>query len=247
MHQIQCSEVWGGIKNEDVDACSRCVTISLYSSACDGGKGGDIYYVSVCAADAVTRIAIADVVGHGAQVSNVSQWLYESLRSHMSSPSGDCVLKDLNDLAIERGAEALTTASVIALCKPAESLFVSYAGHLPAMLRRRDDGRWTALPIERVDDSLRNLPLGIEPGIQFDERQVRAQSGDRILLYTDGVTETPNSKGQLFGQERLEDVLSDVGDASPYELKTAVLSELRRFSGGELRHDDVTLLAAEIA
>ena len=87
MHRIQCTEIWGGIKNQDADVCSRGLTASLYSSACEGGKGGDIYYLSVCGEDKLTRIAIADVVGHGEQVSAVSQWLYDTLQDRMNDPT----------------------------------------------------------------------------------------------------------------------------------------------------------------
>lgn len=113
MHRIQCSEVWGGIKNEDLDACSAVLTTSLFSSACDGGNGGDIYYVSVCQGDQLTRVAIADVVGHGEKVSQVSQWLYESLHERMNDGDGGQLLGHLNRLVIERGLEAMTTAATV--------------------------------------------------------------------------------------------------------------------------------------
>ena len=56
MRRLKCAEIWGGIKNTDLDVCSSGVTVSLYSSACDGGRGGDVYYFSVCGADRVTRL-----------------------------------------------------------------------------------------------------------------------------------------------------------------------------------------------
>ena len=68
MHRLQCAEIWGGIRNQDTDVCSAGITASLFSGACDGGKGGDIYYLSVCNSDMLTRIAIADVIGHGRAV-----------------------------------------------------------------------------------------------------------------------------------------------------------------------------------
>ena len=55
MHRIRCREMWGGITNEDVDACSAVPTASLFSSACDGRKGGDIHCLSACQGDQLTR------------------------------------------------------------------------------------------------------------------------------------------------------------------------------------------------
>ncbi len=63
--RVHCSEIWGGIRNFDNDVATRPVTTSLFSSSSSGRKGGDIYYFSVCDNDAIARIALADVSGHG--------------------------------------------------------------------------------------------------------------------------------------------------------------------------------------
>ncbi len=246
MYEIKCAEVWGGIKNEDLDACSKTMTVSLYSSACDSGKGGDIYYVGVCDKDLFTRIAVADVVGHGQAASSISQWLYNSLQAHMNSLKGNEVLIDLNRMATERGFQAMTTVAVVAVCKADDNAYFSYAGHHPVLLRRRDDVRWTPVRLDREGEGLVNLPLGVSADVTYTQRSLAVQSGDRLLLYTDGVIETPDSRGRLFGMERLGAVLEEVGTASLFELKSALLAALRRHSGGEFLHDDVTLMAVEV-
>ena len=111
MQKISCETIWGGIRNENIDICSSQVEASLYSSSATGGKGGDIYYMSVCGDDQVTRVALADVAGHGQTVSDISQWLYDSLEARMSSLDGNLILSDLNCLALERGISALTTSA----------------------------------------------------------------------------------------------------------------------------------------
>jgi sigma-B regulation protein RsbU (phosphoserine phosphatase) len=247
MYRIGCSEVWGGIKNEDLDACSAVMTISLYSSACDGGRGGDIYYLSVCQGDMLTRVALADVVGHGEKVADVSQWLYSSLRDRMNGGAGSDILADLNRLVVARGIDALTTAAVVSLHRPDLSLTFSYAGHHPMLMRQRDGkGQWDVKPLRSSQADVANLPLGVSLDTRYDQETLRVHSGDRVLLYTDGVTETPGGGRELFGEARLRAVLNEVGDESLAELKHAVLRELHEFSGGELVHDDVTLLAIEV-
>ena len=84
MYRIRCAEIWGGIGSRDEDVCSAGILASLYSNAYGGGEGGDIYYLSVCESDKLTRVAIADVAGHGAQVSDVSEWLFHILQAHMN-------------------------------------------------------------------------------------------------------------------------------------------------------------------
>ncbi len=79
MHTLHCTEIWGGTRDDNDDVVSGGVVASLYSGAADGGTGGDIYYVTVCQMDLLTRIALADVMGHGQAVAPISQWMFETL------------------------------------------------------------------------------------------------------------------------------------------------------------------------
>lgn len=81
--RLKCSGILGGIRNQDVEITAGKVIASIYSLACCGGKGGDIYYFGVCKGDLITRLAVADVVGHGEAVTELSQCVYESLKDHM--------------------------------------------------------------------------------------------------------------------------------------------------------------------
>ena len=82
--KLKCSGIWGGIRNVDMEITAGKVIGSIYSAACcAGGKGGDIYYFGVCKGDMITRVAIADVVGHGEAVTEVSQYVYGSLEAHI--------------------------------------------------------------------------------------------------------------------------------------------------------------------
>ncbi|MFC1829953.1 hypothetical protein ACFL0O_10115 [Thermodesulfobacteriota bacterium] len=81
--RLECKEIWGGIHDRDIEVSAGKVIASIYSAACCGGRGGDIYYFGVCKGDIITRLAIADVVGHGEAVSEVSRYVYDSLKAHM--------------------------------------------------------------------------------------------------------------------------------------------------------------------
>src|SRR5512139_3225657 len=82
--RLKCSGIWGGIRNRDIEITAGKVIGSIYSAACcEGGKGGDIYYFGVCKGDLITRLAIADVVGHGEAVTEVSHYVYDSLKAHI--------------------------------------------------------------------------------------------------------------------------------------------------------------------
>ena len=74
----------------------------------------------------------------------------------------------------------------------------------------------------------------------------KVAAGDRLFVYTDGVTETPSPEGELFGAGRLQQVLDAEPNLPLPEVKSTVLRALQRHSGHDLTHDDVTLIALEI-
>jgi hypothetical protein len=82
--RLECKELWGGIRNRDSEVSAGSVIGSIYATACgEGGKGGDIYYFGVCKGGIITRLAIADVTGHGETVSEISQYVYDTLKDHI--------------------------------------------------------------------------------------------------------------------------------------------------------------------
>ena len=81
--RLECKEIWGGIRNRDIEISAGKVIGSIYSTSSEGGMGGDIYFFGVCKGDTITRLAIADVTGHGEAVSEISRFVYDSLKSHM--------------------------------------------------------------------------------------------------------------------------------------------------------------------
>ena len=81
--RLECKDIWGGIRDRDIEVSAGKVIASIYSAACYGGSGGDIYYFGICKSDIITRLAVADVNGHGEAVSEVSRYVYDSLKAHM--------------------------------------------------------------------------------------------------------------------------------------------------------------------
>ena len=244
MRRLKCAEIWGGIKNTDLDVCSSGVTVSLYSSACDGGRGGDVYYFSVCGADRVTRLVLADVVGHGEQVAEVSQWVFEQMAARLDDPDLPGMVSHLNRQVVARGFGAMTTAIVISYYVDLKHLYYCSAGH-PPILRAADDA-WTALP-PPAGPGESNLPLGVLEATRYDMPDAALASGDRLLLYTDGVVEARNADGELFGERRLKAALDDLTGADPMHIKTQILNRLRDWSANGLAHDDVTLIAIQLS
>jgi phosphoserine phosphatase RsbU/P len=245
-YQLHCSEIWGGNENLDCDVCTSGMTASLYSSACDGSQGGDIYYFTVCSSDSLTRVILADLRGHGEQVSQLSAWIYNALRENMETLDGAAILQSLNRTLFERGFQAITTAAIVSFYKPNSSLYFSYAGHPPALLRSRDGQTWRPLQSSSTRNRA-NLPLGVFPSTDYDQETIVLRSGDRLVLYTDGVTECPSETEEEFGQERLCALLEHSQEDEVGLIKRQLIAALSRHMGNSARPDDLTLMIVEIA
>ncbi len=245
MYRIACSEVWGGNEETNSEVCTGTLTASLYSRGADGGDGGDVYYFSVCDEDKLSRIAIADVAGHGKAVSDAGRWLYDSMSEQKNCLDGCAVLTDLNNEIRDHKHQAIATAEVVGYYKATSRLYFSYAGHPPSLIKRRGESAWNPIAIQKPSVK-KNIPLGVFDDAAFDEESIPAESGDLLFLYTDGVIEAPGKDGKQLGLKRLLSMLEDIPSDDPRKLKDAVLERLLEDSGEKIGHDDVTLLTVRI-
>ena len=245
-YRIQCSEIWGGNLRDELAVETSGIRASLFSRPCDGGKGGDIYYLSVCSNDLLTRIAIADVVGHGEAVSETSQWLYDSLAQRMNSADSNEVLTDLNRATSEHGYQAMSTATIAAFYRGNSQLYFSYAGHHESLYLSKGATEWRTLDIDDSGEDVAGLPLGVMEECRYQQQSTVAAFGDKIFLYTDGVIEAMNSEDEQFGVERLLAVLNKVATAEISNIRQSVLDALLQHTGGSFGHDDVTFMAVEM-
>ena len=244
-YRIRCREIWGGNRDVDCDVLTGGIKATIYSKSSGGCQGGDIYYFSVCQNDFVTRIAIADLRGHGSEVSSLSEWIYELLSANMDTINNDEILSSLNRLLIQRGISALTTAAVLAFYTQNSQLYFAYAGHPTPYLKRKGESAWEPL-FQAQTASLSNGLLGAFPAATYDQAVTPLQSGDRLTLYTDGVTERFSADFEEFGEERLRQVLQAEGDRELSMVKRGVLTALESHANGMQQQDDATLLIVEI-
>jgi sigma-B regulation protein RsbU (phosphoserine phosphatase) len=209
-----------------------------------------MYYVSVCKWDYLTRIAVADVRGHGGQASRISAWVYEALRKRMNTTSGEKILTDLNGAVRDRGFDAITTAAVVGYHVKKQRLYLSCAGHPPAYVQLAH-GPWQPVTLSSAtplfSSGPANLPLGAFAKVHYVREHIEMQPGDRICLYTDGITDCAGPDGEPFGDTGLLGSLNRNAELSPAELKRAILADLQRHRGECPPDDDVTLLIAEVS
>jgi sigma-B regulation protein RsbU (phosphoserine phosphatase) len=183
-------------------------------------------------------IIIADVSGHGipAAVRMAITHAIAHTRPDLAVPPGE-MLAYLNAVLEERyiGRTGSFITALYAVYDPqGRELCYASAGHPPPRFVRDDD--ITAL------DGSGGLPLGIDPVVRYPEHHIALQRGDRLLFYTDGVSEAFNSAREQFGTDPIDAALmANKGDASL--LLSAVLAKLQVHVGEAPLADDRTLLA----
>ena len=91
------------------------------------------------------------------------------------------------------------------------------------------------------------LPIGVLPDPDYPVCKLRAQRGDRFVLYTDGVTEPENVRGEAFGETRLEEVVRANRSRPPTEFVAQLVHEIRRWQPeGQKQHDDITIVVVDM-
>jgi sigma-B regulation protein RsbU (phosphoserine phosphatase) len=184
-------------------------------------------------------IALGDVSGKGtaaALYGAVSIGIMRSLAPQKLQPAE--MLRQMNQLVGERRIEGrFMTACFATWQKGRQKLRVANAGQSQPMLYK--DGR-----CDRIE--LTGFPLGIFEDVTYDEWGVTLESGDILVFHSDGIAETYNSEGQLFGNERLRKLIEQNHEISAAEMADRVLNEVDWFSQSAPLSDDRTLVVMKV-
>jgi len=180
-------------------------------------------------------IVVGDATGKGVPAALVMASARSTLRAvAQGSNSPGEVLSRANDpLVIDIPPNMFVTCFYATLDPESGHLVYANAGHdLPYLRRRGGDA-----------DELRarGMPLGLMPGMSYEEREVELDAGESVLFYSDGLVEAHDSKGEMFGFPRLRALVAEHGEEG--SLEEALLEQLYSFVGeGWEQEDDITLL-----
>lgn len=199
--------------------------------------GGD-YYDFVPLGEDRWGIAVGDVAGKGIPAALLVAALRASIFSLAhSSLALRAILTRTNRLLYESvGETRYATLFYGVLDVPLRRIVYINAGHAPPILVRADGA------VEMIHAG--GLPVGLFPSPRYFEQDLQLGAGDLLALYTDGITESADRSGDLFGRERLADLLRRERDrgASAAEISDLILKTARRFRGGAPDDDSTAVL-----
>lgn len=243
--RLACAETWAGI--DDIASLVELpgLTVWVYSlPAGSGHAGGDVHYLSVCPSCIVSRIALADVSGHGETVAALGAKLQELMQLYLRDLEQIALMKDLNRALREDFGGHYATMVASGWHGRRGLMVVTNAGHPPPLWYRAARGEWRWLETTRPSERGRvaGVPLGLLPDVTYDRVVIRPLPGDVVLLYSDGLPEATSSEGTELGRDGLLDLLRVIDFRSPEELGTRLASALRVFRGDGEPQDDQTVI-----
>jgi|SRR5215467_4030036 len=210
-----------------------------YAGACFQAKqvGGD-YYDFLDLGRGRLGLVIGDIAGKGMAGALLMANLQANFRSQCAIATDEPArfLRSVNQLFCENTADGdYATFFYGEYDGGTGKLRYANCGHLPALLFKKNGS------VERLSATATVLGLFADWDCEIEEKALN--TGDVLLLYTDGVTEAFNAVGEEFGEQRLTEALLEYAALAPQKCIEAIVGEVRKHSPQE-QHDDITLIVA---
>jgi serine phosphatase RsbU (regulator of sigma subunit) len=198
--------------------------------------GGD-FYDFFDLGDGQVGLAVGDATGKGMPAAiavTASCSMLKAVAQALGSSSPGEVLARVNETLLSRIPPNMFITCFYAILDPESGRLVyANAGHNLPCCRHED---------ATTDLEARGMPLGLMPGMDYEEKESGLAPGESVLFYTDGLIEAHNPHGEMFGTPRLRSLLSEYSGGGR-SLSATLLEELYSFTGEEWeQEDDITLL-----
>jgi sigma-B regulation protein RsbU (phosphoserine phosphatase) len=239
-------EVWGGNRKVAHPVELPDLAGWVYSTPLEPATGGgDVHYLSVCDQDVLSRVALADVMGHGQAVSSVAEELRGLMHKHINTLDQSDFMREINQ-AFQKGLTDVKFATVVVLgyWRITGQLVFTNAGHVPPLWYHAAEKKWDLLEdnTSHAESQVTGLPLGLIPGTDYHQTAVPLAPDDFLVLYTDGFPEAENEAGQQLGQEGLLELARSLPLDSPAATGQALLAAVQGFRKDAPARDDETLV-----
>lgn len=246
---LACLEVRGGNILTDVELTTPGVKMHVLSRPYeDATGGGDVHFVSSCGSGSITRLMVADVSGHGAEVDAIARQLQQLMRRFVNRVDARQFVQEMNDEFVSLTESGVFATAVVATYyAPTRKLSLINAGHPTPLLFRVSTGKWEYLE-HTADAGTANLPLGILDRTEYAAVEVELSPGDTLACYTDSLPESRDAAGELLGYQRLLGLARELSrDQLLKDWVNGWLDAIDAISPGNLRGDDLTVLLLQPA
>ena len=202
--------------------------------------GGD-YFDMIKISDDEAVIVIADVSGHGVGAGILSAMTKSALHTELHHTTVPAELMfNLNNAVYQvTDKKMFVSFAYLLLDKRTMTAHVATAGHPPIFLIQKSDGAI-------IEIRTPNLALAVQASTQYTERAVHVNHGDVLILYTDGITEAMNDKGEQFGADRLKELISNTERGSSEALSNSIMASVRTFAIKKEFADDATIVVVRV-
>jgi serine phosphatase RsbU (regulator of sigma subunit) len=204
------------------------------SSVASHQVGGDYFDVLPVSEDC-WAVIVADVSGKGVSSALLAALLQGAFLAASDEVSHlEAVLQRINTfLSIRPEAEKYATVFCALFRRDGEGVYIN-AGHCAPIVVRN------GAPLETLEAT--TFPVGLVEDAEFKGQSFTLQPGDKLVAYTDGVSEAQNGAGEFFGTRRLYDMLRAAGGSTCENLHRSIHESVAAFTQGAPQSDDVTLL-----
>jgi sigma-B regulation protein RsbU (phosphoserine phosphatase) len=198
--------------------------------------GGD-YYDIIELPDNQWGFMMADAAGHSTSAAVLVAMTCTLFRSYPEPPTDPAeVLKKINQHLCSLSDNSFLTALYMVYDAQSHNLRIARAGHPPPVLFRPRDARAVELECKGV------WPLAIEPYANVPLTETTLEAGDRLMLYTDGITERFSPEGECYEVDRLCEQFAKDADLDPQKMMTALIDDVNHFAGDLPPDDDQAVL-----
>lgn len=207
--------------------------------------GGD-YYDFFSDSDRYMSVVVGDVSGKGISAAfymTMAKGIIQTVARRLRAPR--LVMSEVNAVFYENSAREVFISAIYGLFDMQErQLTFARAGHNPLVMHKRKGEQPELL-------NPRGLAIGLDSGTIFnrtiEETTVPIESGDVFVFYTDGLSEAMDKTGEEFGEERLLQLITQLGEKSAQEVRDTIKREVDRFCKGAEQHDDFTMVVVRVA
>ncbi len=206
--------------------------------------GGDYYdyLIRNTAQQGNIGIVVGDVSDHGVPSALLMTTARAFLRQRFSIAGGlDQIVSDAN-LQLSRDVKESGRFMTLFLCEIDRTNTIIHwvnAGHEPAMI-------FNPITEEFVELTGGGLPLGVSENSQYQKYENKIESGQVLLIGTDGIWESQNPSGEMFGKDRFKNLVREHSGKSAKQILSAVMIAIDNFSQAHEKADDVTLVVVKV-